>query len=101
MSSSSLTRRSRSPHLIVRKILSLRGRIAEQLFLCETTRGGGDCAAASKESKVKGDVGNAAHDVVSIKYRHGEAEALDDDIEEVSQVLSIKQLLDNNRHEVR
>ncbi|KAI6673673.1 hypothetical protein NL676_001579 [Syzygium grande] len=48
------------------------------------------CAASGKESKVKGDVGNAAHDVVSINYRHGEAEALDDDIEEVSQVLSIK-----------
>ncbi|XP_048137663.1 probable mediator of RNA polymerase II transcription subunit 26b isoform X3 [Rhodamnia argentea] len=83
--------------------LSRRGRIAERLFSCETIGPGGDYALASKESKAKGDRGNAVHDVVSMNNSHGEAEALSDDMEEtapiVGTVLKIKRVLDNSQHE--
>ncbi|KAL3715680.1 hypothetical protein ACJRO7_007420 [Eucalyptus globulus] len=83
--------------------LSQRGHIVEQLFSCGTARDGGDCAAESKESKANGDTGNAASSVGSIKYGHGKAEAFGNNIEETSlvvcEVLRIKQVLDNCRHE--
>ncbi|KAL3715676.1 hypothetical protein ACJRO7_007416 [Eucalyptus globulus] len=83
--------------------LSQRGRIAEQLFSCGTARYGGDCAAESKESKANGDTGNAASSVGSIKHGDGEAESFGNNIEEASlvvcEVLRIKQVLDNCRHE--
>ncbi|XP_039162174.1 probable mediator of RNA polymerase II transcription subunit 26b isoform X2 [Eucalyptus grandis] len=83
--------------------LSQRGRIAEQLFSCGTARDGGDCAAESKESKANGDTGNAASSVGSIKHGDGEAESFGNNIEEASlvvcEVLRIKQVLDNSRHE--
>ncbi|KAI6673677.1 hypothetical protein NL676_001583 [Syzygium grande] len=81
-----------------------RGRIAERLLSRETTREGGDCAASSRESRANSGQGNAASNVVSIEYRHGEAEAiLSDHIKDTSQVvcevLRIKQVLDSSRHE--
>ncbi|KAI3421583.1 uncharacterized protein J3R85_012088 [Psidium guajava] len=83
--------------------LSRRDRIAEQLFSCETAGAGGDCALASKESKVDGSTGNGSHDVVNIKCSQGEAETFSDDIKETSrvvgEVLRIKRVLDNSRHE--
>ncbi|KAI3421593.1 TFIIS N-terminal domain-containing protein [Psidium guajava] len=83
--------------------LSRRGRIVERLFSCETIGARGDRAVASKESKANGDRGSAAHDVVSINDSHERVEALSDDMEDDSQVLGevlrIKQVLDNSRHE--
>ncbi|XP_056171471.1 probable mediator of RNA polymerase II transcription subunit 26b [Syzygium oleosum] len=80
-----------------------RGRIAERLLSRETTREGGDCAASSRESKANRGQGNAASNAVSIEYRHGEAEAFSGHIKDTSQVvcevLRIKQVLDNSRHE--
>lgn len=84
--------------------LSRRGRIAERLFWRETAWDGGDGSAETKESRANGDAGNAVSDAVSMKYRHGEAGAFSDDTEETSrvvrEVLRIKQVLDNSRHEV-
>ncbi|KAF8007075.1 hypothetical protein BT93_K1166 [Corymbia citriodora subsp. variegata] len=82
--------------------LSRRGQIAERLFSCGMARDEGDCPATSKESKANGETSHAASNEVRINGR-GEAEAFGDDIEETSQVvrevLKIKQVLDNRRHE--
>ncbi|KAI3421578.1 uncharacterized protein J3R85_012083 [Psidium guajava] len=83
--------------------LSRRDRIAERLFSCEMIGAGGDCTTSSKESKADSNTGNVAREVVNVKYGPGEAETFSDDIEETSQevgeVLRIKRVLDNSRHE--
>ncbi|KAF7847677.1 hypothetical protein BT93_L2732 [Corymbia citriodora subsp. variegata] len=83
--------------------LSRRGQIAERLFSCGTARDEGDCPATSKESKANGETSHAASNEVRIRNGRGEAEAFGDDIEDTSQVvrevLKIKQVLDNRRHE--
>ncbi|XP_048137661.1 probable mediator of RNA polymerase II transcription subunit 26b isoform X1 [Rhodamnia argentea] len=80
-----------------------RDRIAKRLFSGETAGARGDCAPASKESKANGNEGNVAHDVLNVKDSQGEAETFSDDMEETSQVvgevLRIKRVLDNSRHE--